>query len=431
MIAPEKIIAVTICATERYQYAMTAQARAVHANLCRLTNPIRIILVGDKKLENIEKLYRKLFERAKEQVRVVMIQNFTEQKAENYKPSAQLMIAQMRTAAFQAARTEGADFCWSLDSDVIPKTADCFRTLSWILEMPNAFYEVAISPYPSQGGGDMLTGRGTPEHPISQDYGNDERAIPEELQKRIDGNKAAIDALVKIAQEAKKPFPDLPKELRDEAGAIDKAIGECPPRGNVFEMNAKNGWRRRGWLSAAYPGLGRGSVVPTDWCGFGSTLLTRRALDECDFAGYDGGGTEDLYIIWKRWHQVGIRIGAALHEPSSHVSRRKDGKYFMSYVRFVTDADESKGECVGHLRTEQRPFYCHDAGELFDPANDGNPMAPQDRPKPVEVKPEIKPPEVLNADPAPAAAPVPAPEPAVIPVPEPEPAPEPAGAPAA
>ena len=42
---PEKL-AVTICATGRYQYAMKAQARAIHANLCRYAGPIAIILVG-------------------------------------------------------------------------------------------------------------------------------------------------------------------------------------------------------------------------------------------------------------------------------------------------------------------------------------------------------------------------------------------------
>ena len=368
---PEKL-AVTICATGRYQYAMKAQARAIHANLCRYAGPIAIILVGDDGLKDIEKLYGDLFSK-KDDASVIRVAGFSETKGENYKNEAQLLIAQMRTAAFVRARTWGASIVWSFDSDVIPKSSDCFRTLRWILDIPNAFYEVAVSPYPSQGGGDFLTGRGTPENPILSDYADQEREIPAELAASIAALKAEIEAI-------KQATP----EMIERMSALRRKVGECPPKGNVFEMNSKNGWRRRGWLSVAYPGLGRGTIVPTDWCGFGCTLLSRRALDECDFLGYDGGGTEDLYVVWNRWHQVGIRIGSALHEPSSHVSRRKDGKHYVSTVRFVTDADESKGECVGHLRTIQRPFYAHDAGEKYDRTNDGIPTAPEDRPKPPE-----------------------------------------------
>jgi hypothetical protein len=230
-----------------------------------------------------------------------------------------------------------------------------------------------------------------------QDFSTKERIIPEDLAKRMAASELAMAAI--------KP-PAMPsKELIDELTAINKAVGECPPNGNVFEMNAKHGWRRRGWLSAAYPALGRGAIVPTDWCGFGSTLLTRRALDETDFLGYEGAGTEDLFVIWHRWHQIGIRIGSALHEPSGHVSRRADGKYFYSQVRFVTEGDEAKGECVGHIRTIQRPFYSQEPGELFDAANDGIPVAPKDR---IQQGQAIQPPvgvkleEQTNA-PAPAA----------------------------
>jgi hypothetical protein len=83
------------------------------------------------------------------------------------------------------------------------------------------------------------------------------------------------------------------------------------------------------------------------------------------------------------------------------------GKIINSDVRFVTDGDESKGECVGHLRTIQRPFYAHDAGEKFDRANDGIPIAPEDRqaPTPAAIAPA---PQVPLADPAMVA---PGPEP--------------------
>src|SRR5579859_3989777 len=162
-------LAVTVCATKRYQYAMTAQARVVHANLRSFPGTIAIVLVGDKNLKPIADLYDVLFSKAKEEERfsVISIGHFQEKpEAAPYKNEVQLLIAQMRTAAFCAARAFDADLCWSLDSDVIPKSASCFRMLRWILEIPDRYYEVAISPYPSQGGGDsMLCGRGTPEHP--------------------------------------------------------------------------------------------------------------------------------------------------------------------------------------------------------------------------------------------------------------------------
>ena len=391
----QEALAVTICATKGYQYAMIPQARAIHANLRHLTHPIFIILIGDEGLKTIEEAYKALFFH-RTNVRIERRAGFAGKEGDlNYKNSAQLLIAQMRTAAFVQARALGATLCWSFDSDVIPKTSSCYRTLRWLLEIPGSFYQVAIAPYPSQGGGDFLAGRGTPEHPILQDFQPEERTVPEELQKKIEANRVAAAAI--------EPGKQPPRELLQAASDLYKEIEKCPPKGNVFKMNAEHGWKPRGWLSQAYPALGRGAIVPTDWCGFGCTLLNRQALDEADFLGYEGSGTEDLFAVWHRWHQVGIRIGAVLHEPAFHVSRRKDGRQFLSFVRWVTDADEGKGGCVGHLRTEQRPFYVHEKGEVWDPVNDGNPVAPDDRPKPAP-------------EPAPAAA-VPSPAPAVSPEP--------------
>lgn len=359
-------LAVTICATQKYQYAMRAQARMVQANLHRLKLPICVILVGDRKLRDVQQFYQELFAGHEPKVEVVVVEDFAEKPGQkNYDNSAQLLIAQMRTAAFARARTFGATLCWSLDSDVIPKSAACFETLRWLLDIPGSYYEVAIAPYPSQGGGDYLAGRGTPEHPILPDFAQEEKKVPAELSER---KKANEEALAKTAAGA---VPD--KALMEEREKIRKEMEACEPAGNVWEMCAKFGWRRRGWTSAAFPALGRGAFVRTDWCGFGCTLMTARALDECDFTGYEGGGTEDIFVCFNRWHQVDIRIGAALHEPAFHVSRRSDGRHYASFVRFVTDADETKGECVGHLRTFHKPFYQHDPGEEFDPEKDGSP----------------------------------------------------------
>lgn len=367
----EERIAVTIGATDKYQYAMIPQARAIHANLHRLKCPIDIILVGDEGLKKIAEFYEHLFA-LKDNVIVHRIAGFKAVEGENYQNAAQLLIAQMRTAAFTKARSLGATYCWSFDSDVIPKSAQCYATLRWLLDIPGDYYEVAIAPYPSQGGGDFLAGRGSPENPIIPDFKPEERQVPEILKARSLVNEDKL----------KKTPPGFPPAEEDvmESQAIRKEIEGCAPAGNVFECNAKFGWRRRGWLSNAYPALGRGTVVPSDWCGFGCTLLNARALDECDFTGYEGAGTEDLFICFNRWHQAGIRIGAALHEPAFHISRRKgDERYFASTVRFVTEDDESKGECVGHLRIIHRPYYAHVPGEKFEKDNDGCPMTKADR----------------------------------------------------
>ena len=360
----EETLAVCICATQNYQYAMEAQARMVHANLHRLKHKIVLILVGDEGMKKIAELYTSLFG---ERLKIERIAGFKELGAENYKNEAQLLIAQMRTAAFARGRQVGATFCWSLDSDVIPKTSACYATLRWLLDIPGAYYEVAIAPYPSQGGGDFLTGRGAPENPIFEDFKLEERKVPAELLARKEANDAKLRATP----------PGHPPAEADvmESQEIRKAVQACDPVGNVFEVNGKMGWRARGWMSAAYPALGRGAFVPSDWSGFGCTLMSARALDECDFLGYDGGGTEDLFVNYQRWQQVGIRIVSAIHEPAYHVSRRKaDGKYFLSWVRWVTEFDQGKGECVGHLRTFNKPWYGHSAGEKFDKDNDGHPM---------------------------------------------------------
>jgi hypothetical protein len=59
-------------------------------------------------------------------------------------------------------------------------------------------------------------------------------------------------------------------------------------RSSVFFCNSK-GFRRRGWMSAAYPEIGIGAVVPADWCGMGCKLMSKKALSIAQFDGYDGG----------------------------------------------------------------------------------------------------------------------------------------------
>jgi hypothetical protein len=227
-----------------------------------------------------------------------------------------------------------------------------------MLEFDDGYYSVSTCPYPSQGGGAFLGGRGTPERPILPDFYDDERDIPEDLKRKIERHKEQL-----------KHINGTPNEKwKTQYRELAQSIQQCSPIGNVFACNAK-GFRRRGWMHAAYPEIGVGSIVPTDWCGLGCTLMNRQALSLAQFDGYDGGGTEDLYIVWKRWYRHGLRINVITHSPCDHVirDRQKKGKFILCQAYHET----KDAECVGHLRMELRPWYQQADDEVFDPKNDG------------------------------------------------------------
>lgn len=354
-------------------YAMTAQARRIQSCVMRVPNIEKcyVILVGNdtKDLKRYCDFYKKLIPMCEPRHIVLELADNTK----NYKPQAQLIIGQMRTAAFTESRTLEVDYCWSLDSDVLPR-ADSLDCMLWSLKFCGGIYSVATCPYPSQGGGGFLGGRGSIYNGITPDWADEERVIPDELKSQIFEKKSQIAEVQKLHQECVKEgkgdhvkFMADMETLGKEFGELDKKVKNCPPQGNVFQMNGKYGWKKRGWLDQAYPATGWGAILPTDWCGFGCTLLNRRALEEAHFDGYDGGGTEDLYICWHRWYQVGLKMNVITHCPADHVIRNpgKEG-YFVHQQTY----HETEGETVGHLRIRQRPWHSFDGGELFDERND-------------------------------------------------------------
>jgi hypothetical protein len=333
-------LVITVCATKSYCYAMFAQSRRIQAAIANEPAGV-IVLVGDESPEFTEAVtaYQGVIPDGWT-VEFCRLKDISE--SANYQAAAQLLIARMRTAAFTRARQLRAQLTWSLDSDVLPP-ANAIECMRQMLAFDGGYYSISTCPYPSQGGTLFLGGRGTPQNPILSDVYPDERNLPDDLAHRMGVHQCA--------------------EIRDEAwwkeGAeIHKAVTECQPKGNVFKLNAK-GWRRRGWLDFAYPGIGRGAVVPTDWCGFGCTLMNPQALQLAQFDGYEGAGTEDLYIVWKRWHQAGLRLNVITHCPCDHVSRDREnpGRYFLQQTRH-----ELEGETVGHLRVERRAWF--DGGPL-------------------------------------------------------------------
>jgi hypothetical protein len=263
-------------------------------------------------------------------------------EGKDYQVEAQMRIAALQGAAFAAARKIRASMLWSVEADnLVP--ADALRVAEWALTMPQAdgsnFYDVAAVTYPN---GLFLGGNGTPQHPIAEDFTEKERKLPPRLVRALE-----------VCRERLKDCKDQTIGEREgkRLGRLHERVKRCPPDGNVFEVNGKHGWRRRGWMDFAYPGIGRGAIVPSDWCGLGCTLMSAKALALADFSGYDGRGTQDLFLCWHRWHPAGLRIACIPHTAADHVKRDKDG--LIVHHRAY---HETGGEYRGHLRVRQQEW---------------------------------------------------------------------------
>ena len=359
-----KKLVIYVCGTEGYTYAMTAQARRVQRCIFASEEAgekykVTVLLVGDGcagQLRAMEE-YKSLLPKADVEC---LVSKDLLPVGENYKNPIQLSIAQMRTCASNKAMAVNADYLWSLDSDVLPP-ANALRCMVDMLSFDNGYYGVAACPYPSQGGGAFLCGRGTPARPILPCSYEDEKDVPEELLSE----RGKLEKQVKKLIDSNAP-PNKP--LAEKLQKVNKDIEAVPPNGNVFVRNAEK-WRKRGWFDNAYPAIGLGAVVPSDWCGFGCTLMNKMAISLCDWSGYDGGGTEDLYVVWQRWYPNNIRIAAIPHAPCDHVVRHREEKGKLVHIQSY---HEGEGECVGHLRQKTRPWYSQDFGERYSPENDGD-----------------------------------------------------------
>ncbi len=333
------------CATRGYGHALTTQARRLLAGLLledRVTE-LLIVFVTDDSLETCRasEIYRAgLIGR---QATIETIERPFTVEGENYQPKAQLLIAAMRTAATDRAIGWGADLCLSMDSDVLPP-ANALRCMIDMLGFDGGYYGVTFCPYPSQGGGAFLGGRGTPQNPILPDFYEEEKDVPKKLIERRDKIRAELSKI-----STKEIVGD---KLRDDLSEVEKEIRGVAPKENVYSCNGKK-WRRRGWFDYAYPAIGRGSVVPVDWIGFGCTMMGRHALALCDFSGYDGRGTEDLYINFRKWYPAGIRMACIPHCPCDHVIRDPADKTKRVLIATGHADDEWHS---GHLRQWRLPW---------------------------------------------------------------------------
>lgn len=332
-------LVVTICATKSYCYAMKSLARRVAANVASISlgDDARpsLVIVGDKSKETQQAVdYFGELLPAGWEVGLIAKDDLGEHK--NYKERAQMVIAKMRSYAFAAARKLKADYCWSLDSDVLPP-ANALECSIQMLKFSGGYYGVSTCPYPNNG---MIGGRGEPHNGICPNFYDDEKEIPAKLAKDLEKARAAA-----------KQKPAV-KIRQTRLAALEKKLKDLPPKGNVFKLNAER-WRKRGWLDYAYPAIGRGSVVPIEWCGFGCTLMNRKALEHAHFEGYDGKGTEDLFICWRRWYPEGIKINCITHCLCDHVIHEKKKGGDAAKYTHIQSYHETEGEYAGHIRTRQ------------------------------------------------------------------------------
>ena len=332
------MIAIAVAATRSYMHALPQCVRSIAVAAAHLETA-HFIFATDESEESVK---------AEEMIKAELppdwkITTFRlagmDDDAKDYKHAAQLRIAALQGRAFHFAKVKlKAEMLWSVESDnIVPPHA--LRMLEWTLAMPredgSPFYEVAAATYPN---GLFLGGFGTPQNPIAEDFLPHERKLKPRL-------KTCLDAC-----EARLKSGGGEREIK-RMGRLRERVKKSPPDGNIWEVTAKHGWRKRGWMDYAYPGIGEGAVVPSDWCGLGCTLIGKRALSLADFSGYDGGGTQDLFLCWHRWHPAAVRIACVPHVVCDHVKRQPDGS-----IVHLRAYHEQAAEFRGHLRVRNQPW---------------------------------------------------------------------------
>ncbi len=267
-----------------------------------------------------------------------------EESGEHYKTDRQILIASLQSTGFDAARRWGCDLLWSVEADVLVPHNALSVSLD-MLRFDGGYYDVSFVTYPSQGGGSFLGGYGSYTHPIEEDFLPEERTLPSKLKILLDSCEERLND----KDASRESFEKEHKRM----SRIRERIKKCPPSGNVFELNAKK-WRRRGWLDNSHVGTGRGAVIETDWTGLGCTLMSKRAAALAHFDGYDGGGTQDLYLNWHKWHPEGLRFCCITHTVCDHVVRDDDAEGGLTTLKSY---HETEGETRGHLRYRRVPFH--------------------------------------------------------------------------
>lgn len=289
-----------------------------------------------------------------------------------YKQNSQFIIADLQGSVFNFARKIRADQFWSVEADTLVPP-DALRISEWVLKMPQAdgspYYDIAACTYPN---GLFLGGFGSYNSHINEDFLPEERILPDRFKKVYDKCKNLIENYEKSLHEKinnksnekfieDKDFLNIQKSLKKEHDRLSRLrtkIKNYPPDGNIWEVIAKHGWRQRGWMDFAYPGIGKGSIVPSDWCGLGCTLLSKKALALAEYSGYHGHGTQDLFLCWERWHPANLKIACIPHVACDHVKYKEDKVIDSDKNPFIhyKASHETDQKYYGHLRVETRDW---------------------------------------------------------------------------
>lgn len=343
------MITISTYATKRYAYALPNFGRRLSAAITASNEPTGLVLfIGDQSDIIKSKSKDHVSDNLPSGWDFELLQlPIKDDKLRNYKEDAQLLIAQMQSKAMTRARQLRASIFWSIESDVLVPHNAMSISLD-ILNFDNGYYDIAMCSYPSQGGGAFLGGRGSYTQQIGEDFSEEERKLPKSLIAKKKKHLA-----IKNKDEA---WIEKAKEIDDE-------IKKCPPKGNVYDLNGKR-WRARGWMEYAYPAIGKGCIVPTDWVGMGCTMMSEKALSMAHFDGYEGKGTQDLYLGWNRWKPHGLNMCVTTHAICDHVIRKRDGEeQLWENFEIVNAYHEPEGEFIGHMRQRHSPLYTFEPGE--------------------------------------------------------------------
>jgi len=337
------MISICTAATRSYLYAWPQLIRAI-ATAAAHHEEAHFIFATDQS-EEAKKAAEYAKVRLPEGWKITTLNLPITEDEKSYKESAQIRIAQLQGEAFALARRIKSDLCWSVESDTIPP-ANALRVLEWTLQMPDAqgdpYYHIAAATYPN---GLFLGGFGTYKSQINEDFFPNERKLKPRLKLLLESSENRLQAT--------KDRNVAEKEMK-RMGRLREWVKKSPTDGTIWEITASHGWRRRGWMDFAYPGIGLGSIVPVDWCGLGCTLLSKKALALADFTGYVGKSTQDLFLCWSRWHPAGLKIACAPHIACDHIKRSEcHGK--SEIVHHVAWHEQSP-EYFGHLRQRQQAF---------------------------------------------------------------------------
>jgi hypothetical protein len=354
------MLAISTYATKSYFYIWPQFLRRITAAASHHEKAY-FILVTDKSEEaNIA------LELAKEELpegwNLVCLNLDLEEHNLKYKEDSQILIAKLQNAAFNFARKIRADYLWSVESDMLV-SEESLKISEWVLKMPDLnngyYYDVAACTYPNSL---FLGGFGSPTKQIEEDFNYEERVIPKRFKTVFEKRQEQLKELQKeefslikennTKTEQFKLNQENQSKIQKKLQKLFTKIKNFPPDGSIWDITAKYGWRRRGWFDFAYPGIGRGSIVPSDWCGLGCTLLNKKALALSEFSGYQGKGTQDLFLCWEKWYPKNIKIACIPHCPCDHVKIDTETEKIIHYKSYY----ETDGEYKNHLRVEQQEW---------------------------------------------------------------------------